>query len=93
MVTGQRSDGYCHLNNQLASFTITQTTDVFCFLWPMSLGLCSSKKKVSGESRVMSLLAAMLQMPVITSVTNDIVLILLPPHLESTAKSEGMLQS
>ena len=51
------------------------------------------QKKVSGESRVMSLLATMLQMPVITSVTNDIVLILLPPHLESTAKSEGMLQS
>lgn len=41
----------------------------------------------------MSLLAAMLQMPVITSVTNEIVLILLSPHLESTAKSEDMLQS
>lgn len=41
----------------------------------------------------MSLLAAMLQMPVIKSVTNEIVLILLSPHLESTAKSEDMLQS
>lgn len=50
-------------------------------------------QKTCQEKALMPALAAMLRTPVITSVTNNNVSILLFSHLESTAKSKDLLQS